>query len=72
MAYYKGDPRWMTAKYPGVDRDGNQVRAGDRIFYYPKGRVVLTGAAAEQASRDFDAAAADEDFMSRGLDGGGY
>lgn len=56
----KGDPYWTTAKFAGRDRDGNQVRKGDRIFYYPNGRIVLTGAAAEAASADFAAAVQDE------------
>jgi hypothetical protein len=41
------------------------VKKGDRIFYYPRTKTVLTGPEAEQASREFEAAAADEDFLSR-------
>lgn len=54
------DPYWTTAKFHGRDVDGNPVRKGDRIFYYPSTRSVLTGAKAEQAARDFSAAVDDE------------
>ena len=56
-----GDPYWMVAKFPGVDSKGRPVRKGDKVFYYPRTKVMLTGPEAEQASRDFDAAKADED-----------
>lgn len=59
----RGDPYWTTARFNGRDADGNQVRTGDRIFYYPLTRTVLTGAKAEQAAREFAAAADDERMM---------
>lgn len=62
--HYRDDPYWTTAKFDSTSRDGQPVRKGDRIFYYPKGRVVLVGEAAEQASRDFEAARFDESMMT--------
>lgn len=56
----KGDPYWTTAKADGVDSKGNVYKRGDRIFYYPNGKVTLAGKDAEKASREFDAAVADE------------
>jgi len=64
---YRDDPRWITARYNGVDADGNAVRKGDRVFYYPRGKVLLTGEKAEQAARDFEAARVDEDVMNGGF-----
>lgn len=58
------DPYWTTAKFDSTQPDGSQVKKGDRIFYYPSSRTVLTGKAAEQAARDFQAAAQDEAFYT--------
>lgn len=74
MSRYSGDPRWIYAKYAGRDADGNPIRPGDRVFYFPRTRTIYTGAKAEQAARDFQAAAEDEDNYARqyggGFDGG--
>jgi hypothetical protein len=61
-ARYRNDPRWIKAKYPGIDMDGKPFKRGEMVFYYPKTKDFLTGAAAEKASRGFDSAAEDEDF----------
>lgn len=71
---YKDDPFWMKSKYDGVSgeqrlpvqrrlRKGEvKFKKGDEILYYPKGKVIMVGKKAEQAYRDFQAAASDEDF----------
>ena len=71
---YKDDPFWMKSKYDGVSgeqrlpvqrrlRKGEvKFKKGDEILYYQKGKVILVGKKAEQAYRDFQAAASDEDF----------
>jgi hypothetical protein len=71
---YKDDPFWMKSKYDGVSgeqrlpvqrrlRKGEvKFKKGDEILYYPKGKVIMVGKKAEQAYRDFQAAAQDEDF----------
>lgn len=64
MANYSNDPYWTTAKFNSTDKLGNPIRRGDRIFYYPRTKTVLTGEAAEKASREFDAAKQDEDFYT--------
>ncbi len=61
---YAGDPYWTTARFNSKDNDGNPVKKGDRIFYYPRCKTVLTGAKAEAASAEFSAAAADEAMMN--------
>ncbi|MCP1852819.1 MULTISPECIES: hypothetical protein [unclassified Bradyrhizobium] len=60
MARYGGDPRWIITKYPANDRNGHFIPVGTRAFYYPVSKRMLTGAEAEQASRDFEAARFDE------------
>lgn len=60
MTRYGNDPRWIVTKYPGRDKAGRPVPAGTRAFYFPLTRRMLTGAEAEQASRDFEAARSDE------------
>ena len=52
----KGDPFWKIARF-----DDGDIKKGDRVFYFPRTRRALKGEAAEQASRDFEAARADED-----------
>ena len=71
---YKDDPFWMKSKYDGVSgeqrlpvqrrmrKGGVKFKKGDEILYYPKGKVIMVGKEAEQAWRDFQAAAQDEDF----------
>jgi hypothetical protein len=60
------DPYWTTAKFDSTQPDGTKVKKGDRIFYYPATRTVLTGNKAEQAARDFQAAAQDEAMYNGG------
>lgn len=60
MAMRFGDPRWIKTKYPATDSKGHTIPVGTRAFYYPTSRRMLTGAEAEQASRDFEAARFDE------------
>ena len=57
---YQSDPYWTVARFDGIDTKGNPIRKGDAIFYYPRTHSVYAGAAATEASRDFDAAAFDE------------
>ena len=63
-SYYSRDPYWTTAKFNSTDANGNAVKRGDRIFYYPATKTVLTGPAADKASADFAGAAADEAMMN--------
>ena len=58
------DPHWTTARFNSTDANGNPVKKGDRIFYYPNGRQVLTGAAAEKAAAEFEGAKHDEAFAN--------
>jgi hypothetical protein len=60
MKTYSNDPRWITAKFPGTDKNGRAFAKGERVFYYPNGRVIVAGEAAEQAAREFEASAMDE------------
>lgn len=38
--YYRFDPRWIQARYPGRCHCGREIRPGDRAFYYPKGKEL--------------------------------
>jgi hypothetical protein len=58
------DPYWTVARWAGKDADGQPVRKGDSIFYYPNTRTVLTGERAKQASAEFAAARFDEAQMT--------
>lgn len=63
---YKGDPRWLQARYPGeCDKCGEPFKKGARIFWYPNGRKAYSGRCAEAAAADFNAIAADDVMMSR-------
>ena len=63
---YSNDPRWIIARRPGTDLNGRSFRKGERVYYYPGSRQILAGEAGEQAAAEFSAAAADEDFYTRG------
>jgi hypothetical protein len=63
MTRYAKDPRWLTARWDGTDANGRAFKKGERIFYYPNGRSTLSGEAAEQAARDFEAEAQDEEQL---------
>lgn len=72
MKNYNGDPYWMTAKFPGTcAKTGEPFKRGDRVFYYPRERKCYAGAAGEAAAADFAACAADEEFMTGGMEFGG-
>ena len=60
---YSGDPRWMTARYDGTDDQGNRVRKGDEVLYWPSTKKMMTGAKADAAWRDFLSAKGDEEGM---------
>lgn len=57
------DPYWTTARFDGKDANGQPVKKGARIFYFPNGRQVFQGEAAEREARSFEAARQDEAFM---------
>lgn len=65
---YPRDPFWLTAKYAGVDVDGKPFKKGEKVFYYPNNRTFLTGAKAEKASREFEAARQDEVMYNEGVE----
>jgi hypothetical protein len=67
--FYKGDPHWTTAKFPGrCTRCGKKINRGDRIFYYPRGKVVYCDApgCGGSAERDFLTMAEAEDYYASG------
>lgn len=57
MSYnrYSNDPKWIKAKYAGIDKNGTAFNAGDNIFYYPLTKQILAGDAAKEAAADFEA-----------------
>lgn len=66
MPRYSRDPRWIKAKFESqCSRRECQctIKRGEDAFYYPNGRKILCqkDECGGQASREFSAAAADED-----------
>ena len=47
---YRIDARWITAKCPGTDANGRRFDKGERVFYFPALREIISGERAEQAS----------------------
>ena len=39
---YSADPRWIEAKYDGFDSKGNRIKRGERVFYYPSTKTILS------------------------------
>lgn len=71
MPRYSRDPYWLTAKFDSkCTRKGcdTTITKGQRAFYYPSSKSVLCEKddCGGQASRDFEAAAADDAAMSGG------
>jgi hypothetical protein len=58
---YKGDPRWMEAKYPGVDSKGNSFRKGEEVLYWPSTKTFMTGPEAKAAWQKFLSEKGDEE-----------
>ena len=58
---YRGDPGWITARFPGKAEDGTPVKRGDRILYWPRTKTVMVGDKAEAAWRKFQSEVEDED-----------
>ena len=61
---YSRDPYWLNAKFASKCKCGCQINKGDRIFYYPLTKTALCPKCSEKASREFEAARFDEDFMN--------
>jgi len=57
---YSGDPRWITAKYAGVDAKGRAFKKGEEVLYYPNGKKIYSGPEAEKMWREFLSAKGDE------------
>jgi hypothetical protein len=51
----------MTARYAGVDDEGNPVRKGDEVLYWPSTRRMMTGTKAQEAWRRFLSEKGDEE-----------
>jgi hypothetical protein len=65
MAYRNADPYWLIARYAGACSKCNAAFAkATRVFYYPNGKRLLSGACAEAAAAEFSCAAADEAFYN--------
>lgn len=66
-SYYRDDPKWIVARYPGTCRHcGEPFKRGADVFYYPKGKATYVNACAARESASFEAAAADEYFATMG------
>lgn len=57
---YSGDPRWITAKYAGVDAKGRAFKKGEEVLYFPNGKKIYSGPEAEKMWREFLSAKGDE------------
>jgi len=58
---YGGDPRWMSAKYPGIDSKGKSFSKGDEVLYWPSTKTFMTGTEAKNAWRNFQSEKGDEE-----------
>ena len=46
---HRHDPRWIIAKFAGIDAQGRRFGKGDRVFYYPVFDEILSGTRADEA-----------------------
>jgi hypothetical protein len=61
---YRNDPSWIEAKFASKCKCGNEIKKGERIYYYPLTRTALCPKCSEAAEREFQACKADEDFYN--------
>ena len=63
MTYYRGDPHWITTRYPGTCRGcGKAIPKGASAFYYPKGKsLYCEDSCGQHESATFEEAARLED-----------
>jgi hypothetical protein len=47
-------PRWMRAKYPGMDEKGKPFPAGTQVLYWPETKTFQTGKDADKSWHDFE------------------
>lgn len=65
MKRYKNlDPRWIKAKFNSKDANGNPVKKGQEILYFPATKKVLTGKEAEESWKFFLQSKQDEEFYN--------
>lgn len=55
------DPRWLRARFDSIDNEGNRVRKGDEVLYWPLTRTVMSGQKAKDAWRRFLSEKGDEE-----------
>lgn len=66
--YYKDDPRWIDVRYAAKCSCGQEIRPGDRGFYYPRGKTVVCeqcGMVGESQLIDEDTSSFDGDLTYR-------
>lgn len=61
MPRYRGDPRWITTRYPATcAKCEEKIPKGQRAFYFPRERRMFCGKCGEDDAAAFSAAAWDE------------
>ena len=61
---YARDPYWTTARFNSKCTCGQEIKKGDRIFYYPATKTALCPKCSEKAANEFACAVQDEDFYN--------
>ena len=64
MSRYRGDPRWITARFSSVCGCGKRINKGEDILYWPSSRTAQCKTCGEPEWQDFLSAAADEDVYN--------
>jgi hypothetical protein len=64
MIRYKGDPRWINAKFDSQCQCGKRIRRGERILYFPNGKTASCQTCGEPAYARFISEAQDEAIMN--------
>lgn len=60
-ARFAGDPRWMSARYPGVDTSGRPFVRGQQVLYWPTTKTFMTGDEARKAWNQFQSEKGDDE-----------
>ena len=66
---HSADPRWMQARFAGVDDEGRSFKKGEEILYWPSTKTVMTGQRAKDAWLRFLSEKGDEEGMPFAMNG---
>lgn len=63
MKHFKGDPRWITAKFGHCSECHTDIK-NKRAYYYPNTKEIFCESCGQKHAADFNSHAQDEEMYS--------